>query len=167
MSTAVSDRIEKEVLLRAPLSRVWQALTDAGEFGQWFGVRLDGPFKAGTPIHGKITPTTVDPEVAKMQQPYEGMKFEIVIDRIEPKKLFSFRWHPFGVDPKVDYSSEPMTLVEFTLQEVPEGVRLTVIESGFDKVPIERRAQAFTANEGGWTKQMELIQKYVEKPVAP
>jgi uncharacterized protein YndB with AHSA1/START domain len=167
MGAAVSDRIEKEVLLRAPLSRVWQALTDAGEFGQWFGVRLNGPFKAGTPIHGKITPTTVDPEVAKMQQPYEGMRFEIVVDRIEPKTLFSFRWHPFGVDPNVDYSKEPMTLVEFTLQEVPEGVRLKVTEAGFDKIPIERRAQAFTANEGGWAKQVELIQKYVENRVAP
>jgi|SRR6185436_4926057 len=167
MSTAVSDRIEKHVLLRAPLSRVWQALTDAKEFGQWFGVRVDGQFKAGTPISGKITPTTVDAEIARMQKPYEGAKFEIVIDRIEPKKLFSFRWHPFGLDPKVDYSKEPMTLVEFTLHELPEGVRLEVVESGFDKVPIERRARAFTANEGGWTKQMELIQKYVEKPVAP
>jgi uncharacterized protein YndB with AHSA1/START domain len=163
MSTAVSDRIEKEVLLRAPLSRVWQALTDANEFGRWFGVRLDGQFKAGTPISGSITPTTVDPEIAKMQKPYEGMKFEIVVDRIEPKKLFSFRWHPFGVDPNVDYSREPMTLVEFTLQELPEGVRLKVTESGFDKIPIERRAAAFTANEGGWAKQMELVQKYVEK----
>jgi len=167
MSTAVSDRIEKEVLLRAPLSRVWQALTDANEFGQWFGVRLEGQFKAGTPISGRITPTTVDPEVAKMQKPYEGLAFEIVIDRIEPKKLFSFRWHPFGVDPKTDYSKEPMTLVEFTLQELPEGVRLKVIESGFDKVPIERRATAFTANEGGWTAQMALIRTYVEKRVAP
>ena len=163
MSTAVSDRIEKEVLLRAPLSKVWQALTDAGEFGRWFGVRLDGPFKAGSPIHGTITPTTVDPEVAKMQKPYEGMHFEIVVDRIEPKMLFSFRWHPFGVDPNVDYSKEPMTLVEFMLHERPDGVQLKVVESGFDKVPIERRAQAFAANEGGWTKQMELIQKYVEK----
>jgi len=162
MSTAVSDRIEKEVLLRAPLSRVWQALTDAHEFGQWFGVRLEGQFKAGTPISGRITPTTVDPEVAKMQKPYEGMKFEIVVDRIEPKTLFSFRWHPFGVDPKVDYSREPMTLVEFTLHDLPEGVRLKVVESGFDKIPIERRAAAFTANEGGWAKQVELIQKYVE-----
>ena len=102
-----------------------------------------------------------------MQKPYEGMKFEIVIDRIEPKTLFSFRWHPFGIDPKVDYSSEPMTLVEFTLQELPGGVRLKVVESGFDKIPVARRAQAFTANEGGWAKQVELIQKYVEKRVAP
>ena len=163
MSTAVSDRIEKEVLLRAPLSRVWEALTNAGQFGRWFGVKLDGQFKAGTQIRGTITPTTVDPEVARMQQPYEGMKFDIVIERIEPKKVFSFRWHPFGVDPKVDYSVEPMTLVEFTLQELPEGVRLRVTESGFDKIPIERRAAAFNANEGGWAKQMELVQKYVEK----
>src|SRR5688572_27222292 len=167
MGTAVSDRIEKHVLLRAPLSRVWQALTDSHEFGRWFGVRLDGPFKAGTPIHGQITPTTVDPDVAEMQKPYEGMKIEIVVDRIEPKMLFSFRWHPFGVDPKVDYSKEPMTLVEFTLKEQPEGVLLKVAESGFDRIPIERRAAAFTANEGGWAKQVELIQKYVEKPVAP
>ena len=161
MSTAVSDRIEKEVLLRAPLSRVWEALTDAAQFGQWFGVRLDGQFKAGAPINGKITPTMVDPEVAKMQQPYEGMKFEIVVDRIEPKKLFSFRWHPFGVDPKVDYSVEPMTLVEFTLQELPEGVRLTVTESGFDRIPLARRAEAFTKNEGGWAITMRLIEDYL------
>jgi uncharacterized protein YndB with AHSA1/START domain len=163
MSTAVSDQIEKEVLLHAPLSRVWQALTDANEFGQWFGVRFDGPFKSGSPVTGRITPTTVDAEVAAMQKPYEGMRFEIVIDRIEPKTWFSFRWHPFAVDPKVDYSAEPMTLVAFTLHEVPSGILLKVTESGFDKVPLDRRAAAFTANEGGWAKQMLLVQKYVEK----
>ena len=163
MGTAVSDRIEKEVLLRAPLSRVWQALTDAREFGQWFGVRLDGQFKAGTPISGKITPTTMDPDVAKMQKPYEGMKFEIVVDRIEPKTLFSFRWHPFGVDTRIDYSKEPTTLVEFRLEERPDGVLLTVTESGFDRVPLERRAEAFKANEGGWAAQMTLIEKYLAK----
>jgi uncharacterized protein YndB with AHSA1/START domain len=165
MTTAVSDRIEKQVLLHAPLSRVWQALTDASEFGQWFGVRFEdgGPFKAGARIVGRISPTTVDEEVAKMQKPYEGVKFDIVIDRIEPKSLFSFRWHPFSVDPKVDYTHEPMTLITFVLKEVPEGVLLTLTESGFEKIPIERRAAAFTSNEGGWAKQMELIQKYVEK----
>ena len=163
MTAAVSDRIEKQVVLRAPLSRVWQALTDADQFGQWFGVRFDGRFQATTPITGKITPTTVDPDVAKMQQPYEGMKFQFVIDRIEPMTLFSFRWHPFAVDPKVDYSHEPMTLVEFTLQEVPDGVLLKITESGFDKIPLERRAAAFTANEGGWAAQANLIRTYVEK----
>ena len=163
MSTAVSDRIEKHVLLRAPLSRVWQALTDASEFGKWFGVRLEGQFKAGTPISGKITPTTVDAEIARMQKPYEGAKFEIVIDRIEPKKLFSFRWHPFGLDPKVDYSKEPMTLVEFKLADAPGGVMLTVTESGFDKIPLERRAQAFSGNEEGWALVVKLIEKYVAR----
>ena len=163
MSIAVSDRIEKQVTLRAPLSRVWHALTDADQFGQWFGVRFDGRFEATKPITGKIAPTTVDPDVAKMQKPYEGLKFEIVVDRIEPMTLFSFRWHPFAIDPQVDYSREPMTLVEFTLQEVPDGVLLTITESGFDKIPLERRATAFTSNEGGWTAQASLIQKYVEK----
>jgi uncharacterized protein YndB with AHSA1/START domain len=163
MSTAVSDRIEKQVLLHATLSRVWQALTDAHEFGKWFGVRFDGHFKVGAPITGHITPTTVDEEVAKMQKPYEGTRFEIVIDQIDPKTLFSFRWHPFAIDPEVDYSGEPMTLVAFVLEEVPEGVLLKLTESGFDKIPLERRAAAFTSNEGGWAKQMELVQKYVEK----
>jgi uncharacterized protein YndB with AHSA1/START domain len=163
MSTAVSDKIEKAVLLRAPLSRVWQALTDAHEFGQWFGVTFDGTFKSGSPVTGRITPTTVDAEVAAMQKPYEGMRFEMVIDRIEPKTWFSFRWHPGAVDPKIDYSAEPMTLVAFTLQEVPSGVMLKLTESGFDKVPLNRRAAAFTGNEDGWTKQMTLIQKYVEE----
>ena len=164
MSTAVSDRIEKQILLRAPIGRVWQALTDSHEFGTWFGVTFDdGPFKAGAKISGKIAPTTVDERVAAAQQPYAGMKFEIVVDRIEPKTVFSFRWHPFAIDPKIDYSDEPMTLVLFTLKEVPEGVLLTVSESGFDKIPIARRATAFTANEGGWSMVVTLIQKYVEK----
>ena len=167
MSTAVSDRIEKQVLLRAPLSRVWQALTDSKEFGQWFGVRFDGSFKTGAPISGRIAPTTMDARVAEMQKPYAGMAFNILIDRIEPKNLFSFRWHPFAVDPKTDYSGEPMTLVAFALKEVPEGVLLTVTESGFDKIPLDRRATAFASNEGGWSMQVTLIQKYVEKPVAP
>ena len=167
MSTAVSDRIQKQILLRAPLSRVWQALTDSKEFGQWFGVTFDGPFKAGAPISGRIAPTTMDAKVAAMQKPYEGIAFNITIDRMEPKTLFSFRWHPFAIDPKIDYSGEPMTLVAFSLEETPEGVLLTVTESGFDKIPLERRATAFTANEGGWTMQVTLIQKYVERPVAP
>lgn len=167
MATAVSDRIEKQVLLGAPLSRVWQALADSKEFGEWFGVRFDGPFKAGAPISGRITPTTMDARVAEMQKPYEGMPFNITIDRMDPKTLFSFRWHPYAVDPKADYSGEPMTLVAFSLKEVPDGVLLTVTESGFDKVPLDRRAAAFTANEGGWSMQVTLIQRYVEKPVAP
>ena len=159
--TGVQNRIQKQVLLRAPLARVWQAITDSRQFGSWFGVKFPGPFKAGDQIVGAIAPTTVDPQVAAMQKPYEGMRFDITIDRIEPQKLFSFRWHPFGVDPKVDYSKEPTTLVEFVLEERPDGVLLTVTESGFENVPIERRAEAFKANEGGWAAQMTLIQKYL------
>jgi len=161
MPAEVADRIEKKVLLHAPRARVWKALTDAKEFGQWFGVKFDGPFRAGQAISGAIAPTTADPAVAKMQQPYAGMRFDITIDRIEPERFFSFRWHPFAIDPKVDYSTEPTTLVEFTLEDAKDGVLLTVVESGFDRVPLARRAQAFTANEGGWTMQMTLIEKYL------
>jgi len=162
-TSTVHDRIQKEVLLRAPLARVWQAITDSKQFGSWFGVKFSGPFKAGERIVGAIAPTTVDPKVAEMQKPYEGMKFDITIDRIEPQKLFSFRWHPFAIDPKVDYSNEKPTLVEFTLKEVPGGVMLTVTESGFDGVPLSRRAEAFKMNEGGWAAQMTLIEKFLAK----
>jgi uncharacterized protein YndB with AHSA1/START domain len=161
MSTAVSDRITKQVLLKAPLARVWRALTDAKAFGEWFGVRFEGPFVAGAPLRGVITPTTADPEVAALQKPYTGMAFEITVDRIEPQRLFSFRWHPFAIEPSVDYSQEPTTLIVFTLDERPDGILLTVTESGFDRIPLERRAKAFTANEGGWAKQMTLIEQYL------
>jgi len=161
--TAVPDRIEKQILLRAPLTRVWKAISDSQQFGSWFGVKFDGPFKAGQRIVGKITPTTVDPEVARMQQPYAGMTFDITIDRIEPEKMLSFRWHPFAIDPKVDYSHEPTTLVVFELKEVAGGVMLTITESGFNGIPLSRRAEAFKANEGGWSKQVTLIEKYLAK----
>lgn len=158
----VPDRIEKRVVLRAPLARVWRAVSDAAELGAWFGVDFEGPFVAGARVRGKIRPTRVDPEVAKLQAPHAGKPFEATIDRIEPMRLFSFRWHPFAIDPKVDYSAEPTTLVTFELEEVPEGTRLTITESGFDRVPLERRAQAFTANDGGWEHQARLVRAYVE-----
>jgi uncharacterized protein YndB with AHSA1/START domain len=161
MSRQTLDRIEKKILLRAPRSRVWRALSDADEFGRWFGVKLEGPFKAGEPIRGVISPTTVDAEVAKAQQPYAGRRFDITIDRIEPERLFSFRWHPFAIEPGVDYSAEPTTLVVFTLDEVADGVMLTVTESGFDRIPLARRATAFTANEQGWGMMARMIEKYV------
>ena len=162
-TSTVPDKIEKQVLLRAPLARVWSAITDSKQFGSWFGVKFNGPFKAGTRIVGAIAPTTVDPTIAEMQKPYEGIPFDITIDRIEPQQLFSFRWHPYGVDANIDYSKEETTLVEFTLKEVPGGVMLKVVESGFDKVPLSRRAEAFKANEGGWAAQMTLIEKYLAK----
>jgi uncharacterized protein YndB with AHSA1/START domain len=161
MPVEVTDRIEKKVLLRAPRARVWEAITDSQQFGQWFGVKFGGPFKAGQRISGAITPTTADPAVAKMQEPYAGMRFDITIDRIEPERLFSFRWHPFAIDPKLDYSDEPTTLVEFTLEDAKGGTLLTVVESGFDRVPLARRTQAFTANEQGWAMQVTLIEKYL------
>ena len=157
------DRIDKTVVLRAPLERVWRAISDSKEFGVWFGVELDGPFVAGKPIVGHIVPTQVDAEVAKLQEPHRGARFEITVEAIEPMKLFSFRWHPFAIDPKVDYSKEPMTLVEFRLSPEGDGTRLDITESGFDRVPLERRAKAFAANEGGWEHQSKLLEKYVSR----
>jgi uncharacterized protein YndB with AHSA1/START domain len=157
----MSDRIEKKVHLRAQLERVWQAIADSSQFGIWFGVVFDGPFVAGTRLVGRITPTQVDPEVAAMQKPHEGKTFTFIVDRVEPMRTIAFRWHPYAVDPDVDYDSEPMTLVTFDLAEVADGVLLTISESGFDAIPLSRRAEAFTANDGGWAKQAELIKKYL------
>ena len=156
-----TDRIEKSVLLRAPRERVWRAISDSKQFGSWFGVQFDGPFVAGKSIVGKMVTTSVDAEVAKRQEPYKGHRFEFVVDRVEPMRLFSFRWHPFAMDSSVDYSKETPTLVAFVLEEVQDGTRLTVTESGFDQIPIERRAKAFAANEGGWAAQMKLVEKYL------
>jgi len=158
------DRIEKKILLRAPRERVWQAISDARQFGTWFGVAFDGPFAAGARLTGRIVPTQVDAEVAALQKPHEGRTFEIFVDRIEPMHRLSFRWHPYAVDPGVDYSKEPTTLVAFDLEEAPGGTLLTITESGFDKIPLARRAQAFAANEGGWAKQTQLIEKYLTMP---
>lgn len=157
------DRIEKRMILRAPRPRVWRAVSEAQQFGSWFGVEFDGEFAAGTRLTGRITPTKVDREVAKLQQPYAGFPFEFHIERIEPMTLFSFSWHPHAVDRGVDYSTEPMTLVEFHLQDAPEGTLLTITESGFDRIPLERRAKAFTSNEGGWTHQLRLIERYLDQ----
>jgi uncharacterized protein YndB with AHSA1/START domain len=156
-----TDRIEKQTLLRAPRGRVWRALTDAEEFGTWFGMKFEGPFVAGSHVRGVIVPTRVDSAVAKAQQPYAGIAFDITIDRIEPETLFAFRWHPSAVERGVDYSDEPTTLVVFTLEDVAGGVRLTVTESGFDRIPLARRAKAFTANQTGWTMVMTLIEKHL------
>jgi len=159
-----TDRIEKKILLRAPRERVWRAISDSRQFGTWFGVEFDGPFVAGTPIVGKLVPTAVDGEVAARQKPYTGHRFEFAVDRIEPMRLFSFRWHPFAMEKDVDYSKEPTTLVAFELEEASGGTMLTVTESGFDRIPLERRAKAFAANEGGWTAQVKMIEKYLALP---
>ena len=145
-----TDRIEKKVVLKAPRARVWRALADSKEFGAWFGAEFSGPFTPGATARGTIT-----------TKGYEGLKFEFTVDRMEPERLLSIRWHPYAVDPKVDYSSETPTLVVFELEEVPGGTQLKVVESGFDRVPIARRAQAFKMNEEGWGIQLKNIDRYV------
>jgi len=161
--TQQTDRIEKKILLRAPRERVWGAISDARQFGTWFGVEFDGEFVAGARLTGKITPTKVDPEVAKSQQPYSGKAFEIEVDRIEPMRLLSFRWHPFAVEPGLDYSKEPATLVAFELEPAAGGTMLTITESGFDRIPLARRAKAFAANDQGWLAQTKLLEKYLAR----
>jgi uncharacterized protein YndB with AHSA1/START domain len=156
-----TDRIEKRILLRAPRNRVWRALSDSKEFGIWFGMKFDRPFTPGAVMHGAISPSRVNAEVAKAQKAHEGLAFDVTIEQMEPERLFSFRWHPGAVEPDVDYSDEPTTLVEFFLEEVVGGVLLTVTESGFDRIPLARRAKAFTANEGGWSIMVKVIGEYL------
>ncbi len=145
-----SDRIEKKVLLRASRARVWRAVTDAGEFGSWFRAKLESGFAVGKRVSGRVT-----------YPGYENLKFEVTVERMDAEQLFSFRWHPFAVDPGVDYSKEPTTLVVFELEEVPDGTRLTITETGFDGIPLARRAQAFKMNDQGWAAQARLVEKYV------
>lgn len=158
---AVPDRIEKRILLRAPLKRVWRALSDSKEFGAWFGVKFESQFTPGALVRGIIVGTAVDAEIATLQKQHGQVPFEITIGRIEPEHLFSFHWHPYAIEPGVDYSREPTTLIEFRLEEVPNGVMLTVTESGFDQIPLARRAKAFSANEQGWGMVIRLVEKYL------
>ena len=159
--TQSNDRIEKQVLLRAPLERVWRAVSDSREFGAWFGVEFEGPFVEKAHLVGKIVPTKADPAVAKTQEPYAGRPFDFTVDRIEPPHLIAFRWHPFAVEPGVDYSAEPTTLIVFELKEQADGTLLTITETGFDRIPLARRAKAFTMNEQGWAAQCQLLEKYL------
>jgi uncharacterized protein YndB with AHSA1/START domain len=158
-----TDRIEKKVLLRAPLDRVWRAIADSQEFGTWFGLKFDGPFVPGATLRGVIVPSTVNAEITQAEKPHEGVVFDITIEKIEPERLFSFRWHPHAVKRDVDYSGEPTTLVVFTLEEVADGVMLTITESGFDRIPLARRAEAFLANEEGWSMMVRAIGDYLAK----
>ena len=146
----MTDRIEKRIELKAPVARVWRALTDHREFGEWFRVKIDGPFVPGEVSRGNVT-----------YPGYEHLKWEAVVKAMEPERLFSFTWHPAAVDPKMDYSKEPQTLVEFRLEKTADGTRLTVTESGFDKIPGGRRPEAFRMNEGGWEEQMKNIERYL------
>ncbi|MGO9518148.1 MAG: SRPBCC family protein [Candidatus Korobacteraceae bacterium] len=151
----MNDRIEKRIELKAPISRVWRALTDHREFGEWFRVKLEGPFLPGQVSRGQIT-----------HPGYEHVKWEAVVQQMEPERLFSFTWHPYSVDPNVDYSGEAPTLVEFRLEETAGGGTLLLLtESGFDKIPSDRRLEAFRRNDGGWEQQMKNIESHVaQKP---
>lgn len=157
-----TDRIEKRIFLRAPQEKVWQAISDAEQFGNWFGIEFDSGFSRETEVTGRIKPTSVDPALAKMQENYRGKPVAFVVERIEPMSLFSFRWHPFANDESIDYSKEPATLVVFTLEPAEGGTMLTIVESGFNDIPIARRADAFEANEKGWGMQLQLIEKYLQ-----
>jgi uncharacterized protein YndB with AHSA1/START domain len=156
-----TNQIRKEIVLKASRERVWRAISDSKQFGSWFGAAIDGPFVAGKESAGRIAPTNADPEVARLQEPYAGFPWRIVVERIEPMTLFSFRWHPYAIDPDHDYSNEPMTLVTFELAEVEGGILLTITETGFDQIPLARRAQAIESNSRGWTHQTKLIEKWL------
>jgi uncharacterized protein YndB with AHSA1/START domain len=152
IATTSTDRIEKNVMLQAPRSRVWRALTTASEFGEWFGMALDGEFAPGAALKGRIT-----------NEAYRGVpEFDFWIERVEPEHTFSYRWHPNATEHGVDYGAEPTTLVQFTLEDADGGTRLTVVESGFDALPPERRDTAFRGNSGGWEAQMKRIRAYVD-----
>lgn len=145
-----TDRIEKRVVLRAPRARVWRAIATAKEFSAWFVVKIEGEFVEGRTVRGRVA----NPR-------YDKVPVEMRIERIEPERYFSYRWHPYAVDPAVDYSAEPMTLVEFTLEEVEGGTAVTIVESGFDRIPLARRAEAFRMNDAGWAGQIKNLEKYV------
>ncbi|MBA2290937.1 MAG: SRPBCC family protein [Gemmatimonadales bacterium] len=146
-----TDRIEKQFEVNATRARVWKAISDASEFGAWFGVTIDRPFTPGATVLGQIT-----------MKGYEHVTVEMMIEKIEPEDYFSYRWHPYAIDPKIDYSVEPATLVEFRLEETAGGTGVTIIESGFDRLPPSRRAEAFRMNEGGWASQSRKLAAYVE-----
>ncbi|HXU64465.1 MAG TPA: SRPBCC family protein [Polyangia bacterium] len=166
-----TDQIEKRVVLRAPVSRVWRAITDARGFGRWFGFTLEGDFAPGQRMKGTFDGTLDEAALvehqkklgltpSKVRQPARHAVF-CTVERIEPERYFSFRWIPYGIDAEADPENEPTTLVEFRLEPAPEGTRLTIVESGFDRVPAHRRERAFRMNEGGWTAQVDNLRKHV------
>ncbi len=150
MTSTSTNVIEKQIELKAPISRVWRAVTDHREFGEWFRVNLEGPFEVGKTAQGHIT-----------WPGYEHLVWQAVVQTIEPERMFSFTWHPYAVDPSIDYSKEQPTLVEFRLEPTATGTLLTITESGFENVPEARRAEAFLRNDGGWTQQIKNIEVYV------
>jgi uncharacterized protein YndB with AHSA1/START domain len=145
-----TDRIKKRFEVRAPRARVWRAIANANEFGAWFGKKLEGAIAARATIRGWLTIPG-----------YDHLTLELQVEQIEPERYFSYRWHPYAIDPKVDYSAEPTTLVEFHLDEIAGGTTVTIVESGFDRIPLVRRAEAYRMNDGGWTGQAKQLAGYV------
>jgi uncharacterized protein YndB with AHSA1/START domain len=155
MGVPATDYIARQALLGVPRARVYEALTSPGEFGSWFGVVLDGGFAPGARTQGRVT-----------NEGYQHLTWEITVVDMEPGRLFSWTWHPYAIRADQDYSTEAPTLVTFLLQDVPEGTRLTVVESGFDQLPPERREEAFRMNEQGWAWEMKAITRHLaEAPV--
>ena len=146
----MSNVIEKRIELKAPVARVWRAITDYREFGEWFRVALDGPFEPGKPARGRV-----------LHKGYEHVEWKATVQEMQPERLFSFTWYPYAIDPAVDYSGETPTLVEFRLEPIPEGTLLVITESGFDAVPPHRRSEAFRMNEGGWEAQIRNVERHV------
>jgi uncharacterized protein YndB with AHSA1/START domain len=167
-----TDKIEKQVTLRAPVARVWQAIADAQEFGRWFGVALEGPFVEGQPIRGTFTGAFDEAAIIAHQKRLglrpSGVRLPVgplvfgTVERIDPPRRFSFRWIPYGIDAEADVEREPTTLVELTLEAVARGTRVTIVESGFDRVPAHRRERAFRMNEGGWAAQADNLRRHVD-----
>ena len=146
----MENQIVKRIELNAPVSRVWRALTDYREFGEWFRVKLEGPFVPGQEARGQIT-----------WPGYEHLTWKAVVQKMEPGRLFSFTWHPYAVEPNVDYSKETPTLVEFRLEATASGTLLVLTESGFNGIPSDRQLEAFRMNDGGWKQQMKNIETHV------
>jgi uncharacterized protein YndB with AHSA1/START domain len=147
----MTDRIEKQMIIKAPRSRVWRALADKTEFGEWFGAKFGpGTFTAGEKASGNIT-----------NPGYEHLLMTMELVEVSPESRLSYRWHPYAIDTNIDYSSEPTTLVTFTLEEVEEGTLLTIVESGFDQIPLHRQVDAFRMNDRGWTSQLKNIERHV------
>ena len=149
-ATSSTDRIEKRFEVRAPRARVWRAIANAEEFGAWFGMKLEGAF---APPRDHPGPATIPG--------YDHLTLDMQIEQIEPERYFSYRWHPYAIDPKVDYSAEPTTLVEFHLEEIGDGTAVTIVESGFDRIPLARRAEAYRMNDGGWESQAKNLARHV------
>ncbi len=157
------DRIEKAVDIRASRTRVWKALTDSQEFGRWFGARFEGPFVAGGTVRGVITPSELASAEDRANHPYLGRPMVLHIERMEPPRRFSYRWHPLEVAVDPGATAGPSTLVEFTLEETKDGTRLTVVESGFAAIPAAHRAPAYKSHEGGWSIQVQRVRVHIEQ----